>query len=93
MRFDWDPRKDATNKRKHGLGFEEAATLFTSGAEYLEIYDEVHSSGEDRFIAVGPIKRGVVWTEQVTDTIRIISARPATAREIDLYHEHMEAQS
>jgi uncharacterized DUF497 family protein len=96
MRFDWDPRKDATNQRKHGLGFREAATLFTSGVEYLEIFDEVHSSIEDRFIAIGPIERGVivvVWTEQVTDAIRIISARLATAREIDLYHEHMEAQS
>jgi uncharacterized DUF497 family protein len=82
--------------RKHGMDFREAATLFTSGAEYLEIFDEVHSGGEDRFIAVGPIERGVivvVWTEQLTDTVRIISARPATAREIDLYHEHMEAQS
>jgi uncharacterized DUF497 family protein len=96
MRFDWDRRKDATNQRKHGLGFQEAATLFTSGVEYLEIYDESHSSGEDRFIAIGPIERGVivvVWTEQVTDTIRIISARTATAREINLYHEHMKGQS
>jgi uncharacterized DUF497 family protein len=96
MRFDWDQRKDATNQRKHGLGFQEAATLFTSGVEYLEIFDEAHSNEEDRFIAIGPIRRGVivvVWTEKVTDTIRIISARPATAREIDLYHEHMEAQS
>jgi uncharacterized protein len=96
MRFDWDPRKDATNQRKHGLGFREAATLFISGVEYLEIFDEAHSSVEDRFIAIGPIERGVivvVWTEQVTETIRIISARLATTREIDLYHEHMEAQS
>ncbi|MFO7567651.1 MAG: BrnT family toxin [Enhygromyxa sp.] len=95
MRFDWDPRKDAANQRKHGLRFEDASALFTSGVEYLEIFDEAHSTTEDRFIAVGPVARGVivvVFTEQIADTIRIISARPATAREIDLYHEHMEAQ-
>ncbi len=95
MRFDWDPHKDATNQEKHGLGFAEASALFTSGADYLEVFDEVHSV-EDRFIAVGPIKRGViivVWTEQLGDTIRIISARPATPREIQLFHRHMETRS
>jgi uncharacterized DUF497 family protein len=31
MRFDWDPHKESANQRKHGVGFEEATTLFTSG--------------------------------------------------------------
>lgn len=92
MRFDWDPRKDEVNREKHGIRFEEARTLFTSGAEYLEIFDEAHSVDEDRFIAIGPIARGVivvVWTEQPAETVRIISARPATAREVELFREHM----
>lgn len=95
MRFSWDPLKDATNQRKHGIGFDEASALFTSGVEYLEIFDEVHSTTEDRFIAVGPVARGVlvvVFTEQAADTIRIISARAATPGEIDLYLEHLEKQ-
>jgi uncharacterized protein len=96
MRFDWDPLKDALNQRKHDIGFTEAMALFTSGAEYLEIFDEAHSDDEDRFIAVGIIERGVivvVWTEQPTDTIRIISARPATPREIALLRLHLENPS
>ena len=95
MRFTWDARKNVTNQRKHGFGFAEASALFTSGVEYLEIYDEAHSIREDRFIAIGPIARGVivvVFTEVVADTIRIISARPATGVEVNLYHEHMEEQ-
>jgi uncharacterized protein len=95
MRFDWDPRKDATNRSKHGVGFAEASALFTSGVEYLEIFDADHTTTEDRFIAVGAIARGVivvVFTEQIADTIRIISARPATPREVTLYQDHMETQ-
>jgi len=26
--FDWDPRKDATNRRKHGVSFQEAVSVF-----------------------------------------------------------------
>jgi uncharacterized protein len=94
MRFDWDPRKDEANQRKHGIGFQEASSLFTSGAEYLEIPDDP-AAPEERFIAVGLVARGVivvVFTERADDTIRIISARPATERESDLYHQHMETQ-
>jgi uncharacterized DUF497 family protein len=43
------------------VSFSEAEELFTSGVEYLEIYDEAHSHMEDRFIAIGPIFRGWCW--------------------------------
>jgi uncharacterized DUF497 family protein len=79
----WDPAKNAANRKKHGISFQEASELFTSGADYLEIFDVAHSETEDRFIAVGPIRRGlvlVVLTEQDEDTIRIISARWATKK-------------
>jgi len=33
VRFEWDPAKNARNVRKHGVSFEEAATLFTAGAD------------------------------------------------------------
>jgi len=84
MRFEWDPEKDAANLRKHGLSFDDASRLFTSGRDYLEIYDEEHSEDEDRFIAIGPTERGVVvvaYTERQDDVIRIISARVATPKE------------
>jgi len=95
MRFDWDRSKDETNREKHGLSFDEAKALFTSGVDYLELFGAEHSVSEDRFIAIGPIARGivvVVWTEQPADTIRIISARVASSREAELFHQHMQGE-
>lgn len=91
----WDEAKNLANRRNHHLTFEEASELFRSGAEYLEIFDDVHSSTEDRFIAIGPIRRGlilVVWTERDEETIRIIGARWATKGEKALYRSHMEGK-
>jgi len=91
MRFVWDPGKDRTNRTKHGLAFEEATELFRSGVEYLEIYDQQHSDEEDRFIAVGPIKRGlivVVYTERDEDVLRLLSARMATKKERQRFEAH-----
>ncbi|MDQ3283658.1 MAG: BrnT family toxin [Acidobacteriota bacterium] len=84
------------NQRKHGISFEEACELFSSGADYLEIFDEEHSMSEDRFIAIGPIRRGlvlIVWTERDEDTIRIISARSAKDPELELYSQTFEGQA
>lgn len=92
MRFEWDARKSRENEKKHGLSFSEAKKLFESGADYLEIYDEAHSADEDRFIAIGPIERGiivVIWTEKRDGSIRIITARWATRREERLYRKHV----
>lgn len=96
LRFEWDAAKNDANEQKHGLRFEEAKELFTAGGDYLEIYDEDHFVGdEERFIAIGPIGRGLVvavFTEQRNEEIRIISARFATLRERALYREHMEQE-
>ena len=46
--------------RKHGVSFEEARSLFTSGAEYLKIHDLRHDEDEDRYVAVGPVARGIL---------------------------------
>lgn len=83
--------KNASNRKKHGLSFEEAAELFLSGVDYLELVDEAHSADEDRFIAVDPIGRGlilVVHVQQEEDVIRIISARWASKRERMLFVRH-----
>ena len=88
----WDEGKNQENRWKHGLSFEEARALFAR-SDYLEIFDEIHSESEDRFIAIGPIARGlvvVVWTERDDETVRIISARWATEREKTLYHSYMD---
>ncbi len=92
-KIEWDPVKNAENQDRHGLSFEDAAELFSSGRDYLEIFDAAHSALEDRFIAVGLSVRGVIviiWTERDEDTIRIISARRATSRETWMYQEYLK---
>jgi uncharacterized protein len=95
VNVEWDDAKNHANQKRHGVSFEEARELFTSGIDYLEIFDADHSDVEDRFISIGPIKRGlvlIVWTERDEDTIRLISARWATKREQALFHEYMDEQ-
>ena len=48
MEVTWDPAKNRANQQKHGVSFEEASLLFTSGADYLELFDEAHSDTEER---------------------------------------------
>jgi uncharacterized protein len=91
MRLEWDSAKDQVNLAKHGLSFDEAGALFKSGVEYLEIYDEEHSDAEDRFIAIGPIERGVIvvsYTERDDGALRILSARWATKNERRRFDEY-----
>ena len=95
-RFEWDAEKAAQNVRKHALSFEEAISLFTSGVDYLEIFDADHSDEEERFICIGPIARGIVLVVVVdvdADLIRIISARLATRREVFLYGQYLQERS
>lgn len=95
MKVVWDEAKNRANLRKHGVTFEEAGRLFTSTADYLEIFDAGHSDEEDRFIAIGPIARGivlVVWTERDEQEIRIISARWATHREREMFAEYLRRE-
>jgi uncharacterized DUF497 family protein len=91
VRVEWDPEKDRANRSKHGLGFDEVRVLFEGDADYLVIYDEEHSHGdEDRFLAIGPIAKGVVivaHTEPSEAVIRIISARRATRAEEELFYK------
>ncbi len=94
MKFEWDPDKDAANRTKHGVAFEDAIEVFeVAGA--LEIFDEAHSDFEERFITIGPIRGGlvlVVWTERDEDVIRVISARWATPNERRLYIRNLESE-
>jgi uncharacterized DUF497 family protein len=88
MKFEWDSQKAKINAEKHGITFEEASKLFRGRADFVEIFDQSHSVDEDRFIAIGPIVKGivvVVYIEKSLDLIRIISARKATKKETYLF--------
>ena len=92
MRLEWDPEKDRANRKKHGLAFEDAGHLFTSGVDYLQIFDERHSHEEHRFIAIGRIQRGVIvvsYSEPEDDILRIFSARRATKSERRRFEAHV----
>ncbi len=52
LHIEWDPRKNAANKRKHGVSFEEASTVFGDERALL-LEDPDHSDDEDRFILLG----------------------------------------
>ena len=89
MRFEWDPNKNEINKKKHGISFEEAKTVFYD--EYAILFDDPdHSEDEDRFIILGLSQREnlciVSHCYRGTDEIiRIISARKATKTETRYY--------
>lgn len=51
--FEWNPRKDAENERKHGIRFQEARTVFGDPLA-ITIADPIHSSRfEDRYVTTG----------------------------------------
>jgi uncharacterized DUF497 family protein len=89
LRFSWDARKAASNRRKHGVSFEEATTAFGDPLS-LTVADPDHAAVEDRFLLLGQSDRQrllVVAHAERGDEIRIISARPATRRERRNYEE------
>jgi uncharacterized protein len=89
LRFAWDARKAAANLRKHGVSFAEAATAFGDPLS-ITIADPDHSVTETRFILIGRSRNDhlvVVAHMERGDTIRLISARPASRRERDRYEE------
>jgi uncharacterized DUF497 family protein len=82
--YTWDARKASANLRKHGVSFEEAATVFLDPGAWT-FYDPDHSESEHRFITIGFSANQrllfVSHADQDEETVRIISARKATARE------------
>ena len=87
--FEWDPEKDSANRRKHGVGFAEAGTVFGDPLS-ITISDPDHAGGEERFVIVGTSSERslliVVHTVR-GERIRLISARPATKHERRKYEE------
>ena len=91
MNFEWDENKNVINIQKHGLDFNDAIDIFNH--VMLSKEDTSQKYGEARWISIGWIKilvGVVIYTEQVGDTIRIISARKATKKEVRKYENSLE---
>jgi uncharacterized DUF497 family protein len=91
-RFAWDPEKAAANRGKHGVTFEQAATVFRDPLA-LSLYDEEHSEIEERWLTLGEDENGALLVvshtfEELSDDealVRVISAREATTHERTQY--------
>ena len=89
LRFVWDAGKNLTNRRKHGISFEEAQTAFHD-ENAMVYFDPDHSEEEDRFILLGmsfQLRVLVVCHcyREGESVIRIISSRKADKREQESY--------
>lgn len=90
--FSWDAAKALRNFAKHGVAFEEAATIFAD-LDALDWEDTSHSETERRSKRLGLSANGriliAVYTIRRTadgkETIRIISARQASRKERKAY--------
>ena len=91
MKFEWEEAKNELNIAKHNVSFEVAESVFDD-IDAVYLYDGVHSINENRFIVIG--KEDTLRMELTVchcyrdnneEVIRIISARKATKKEIEIY--------
>jgi uncharacterized DUF497 family protein len=94
VKITWSDDKNAANKAKHGISFEEAAEVFNDPL-HLAFIDERFEYGEERWITIGQIGSELIIVAAHTymdaggnETIRIISARKATRRERRQYEKY-----
>ena len=83
LTFEWDAEKAASNLAKHGVSFDEAATVFGDPLGRI-VTDPRHSVSEERLVLLGHSHRQRLLTVMFTErgaAIRLISARPATRQE------------
>ena len=89
IEFEWDAVKASSNKRKHGVTFEESKSVFYDDFA-IQFFDDKNSELEDRFLILGQSNQSrtllICHCEKESgNIIRIISARKATPKERKLY--------
>jgi len=88
MQFKWDETKRQINLHKHGIDFADVVEVFER--PLLIRRDDRDDYGEERWVGMGLMKNYVIvvaYTETDVDTVRLISARKATRREVKRYEE------
>ncbi|MEM7793177.1 MAG: BrnT family toxin [Cyanobacteria bacterium P01_C01_bin.118] len=89
MEFEGDPIKATANLEKHGVSFQDAATVFKDPLS-VTFPDPDHSVGENRYIIIGQSTVGLLLIVAHTERdqkLRIISTRKATRKERTFYEE------
>ena len=89
MEFEWDPKKSASNERKHDVTFQEASTVFGDRLA-MTFVDPDHSNNEQRYLTFGLSKYNRLLVVAHTDRgekSRIISARLMDRKERRIYEE------
>lgn len=89
LEFEWDAGKASSNRKKHGVAFEEATTAFYDSLSKT-IPDPLHSEGEQRLVLIGQssVRRLIVVVHVDRGSrIRLVSARPATRKERKQYEQ------
>lgn len=89
-KFDWDEDKNLINKRKHGLSFEEAATIFEGPVLSLEDEGEHGEVRERSYGLIGGVLVACVVHTDRDGVTRIISARKATANERKHFNAYLK---
>lgn len=88
MDYQWDPKKAEINYKKHGVDFADAVGIFED--EWSLTIKEQIAEGEQRFVTIGVDFLGhiivVVYTYR-GEGVRLISARPATKAERNVYEK------
>ena len=88
MEFEWDEVKNQANIRKHGVSFDTAKRIFEGPRVTWPVQRKDYN--EDRSISIGRVEHGALIVVAHTDRdgrIRLISARPASRKERQAYHE------
>jgi uncharacterized protein len=84
--FEWDENKNKSNIKKHGIGFEQAKEIFST----VHIIIPAKSEIENRYIIIGKYQDvlyiAIIYTER-NNVTRIISARRAKTKEIELFEQ------
>ena len=96
LHFEWDAAKAMSNEHKHDIRFSLALSVFRD-PRIQTMFDEDHSTAEERWIALGMAATGVLlvvvytWNEVDRENVnvRIISARKATSVEQSAYEDSL----
>ncbi len=91
--FEWDEAKNKANIGKHGISFQTAKRIFEGAV--LRMLDGRREYGEVRYLSIGEVEKALIVVAYTLreGRMRLISARPASRKERQAYHEQIRKAS